>query len=162
MSNKTSFEQEWETAKAAHHAGETTRMQLAHATTPGEKPTKKKDELTVTPMTKASVAKYLQETFKPEVSSSGKIAAVASETLCGGNDHGSAHAAGPQGELTRWSTGQGLRYSLRQWNRQVKNLQDLLSGTIKALGYTSSSFAGLEKDTEAGFNTSQSSIPCWT
>ncbi|RCG19298.1 hypothetical protein DQ392_11565 [Streptomyces reniochalinae] len=104
-----------------------------------------------------TVAKYINEEFKPAVAAKGRIADFSSEMVGGGGDIEMAFlpVAGPLasvGAMRNWDTGRGVQYGLVQWEKQVADLQERLSFAMKALGWTGKTFDGQEIDTAAGFN----------
>ncbi|MGY1440119.1 hypothetical protein [Streptomyces reniochalinae] len=128
-----SFKAEWGALVSQAQAGQHTRMQLNSAAPAGGGDTGPggADRLASDPAAKKASAKYVDEELLPHLRSAGAMAGQPSEDPAPGM-LGSERAQ-PGGTMQDWQAWQGVEHVLRQWGKQVRNLEQRLQGERDAL-----------------------------
>ncbi|MGW7521510.1 hypothetical protein ACWGJ2_38685 [Streptomyces sp. NPDC054796] len=126
------FKAEWDALVAQGQARRDVEMRLdsAPAEGGGNGPGAG-DRLATDPAGKAASAKYIQEQLLPHLRGAGRI---------GGEPAGNppsgmlgSERAQPGGTMQNWQSWQGVEHVLREWGKQVRNLEQRLEGERDAL-----------------------------
>lgn len=126
------FKAEWAAAVARGQARRDAQLQLNSAppedggTGPGAT-----DRLATDPAGKAASAKYVEEQLLPHLRSAGRMGGESAEGPAAGM-LGSERAQ-PGGTMQNWKSWQGVEHVLREWGKQVHNLEQRLAGERDAL-----------------------------
>lgn len=128
-----SFKAEWGALVSRAQEGHDSRMRLDSAAPEGGGSTGPggPDRLASDPAAKKASAKYVDEELLPQLRSAGRMAGQPSE----GSQPGmlGSERAQPGGTMHTWEAWEGVEHVLRQWGKQVRNLEQRLQGERDAL-----------------------------